>query len=703
MTTTTYSVRRYGDCALLGNGSIAIHAGRRFDLHYLVKSGLMGRKRKACFSGILHRAYPSFAQQGELMPSFVFNGDDFTWSWLDESLVLEGVFRSVLRQTVCVGHDRNVVAVRLDSEQFRVSRYTLELPYGWDVDERAGGVRCRSRKWPVELFLAVKGDVAVAAADTFASAPADFAIPESERIPVSRIVLESSGFQSLFLGVGEDSAASVALETCSQGFEGFLQDELGHWQRWMQGTVPVCSGDARTDSLYRRSFLAVKSCSFQSGAMLAGDRGYYLGFFTRDSLAPMCAMAVSGRGLEYSGIWDLLLKAERDGDGHLYAAYDVDGGVWNPSIEIDQYAMMAVTLYAQYTSSGDQSLLERAFPLLEETIALYERHAPRFLTFFIVYDEWFSDAYTSPLGCLGWMHAGLVCIARIAGVLGRETEGKQAARLARDLRAHVNEFAYSYEERTFCRGMNPHVARFDTTADAYILHASRFALWHPEMALVRPDDVRMLDTVQRLKARCLHADGTLGRHEKELHPWGIATAWLAEVCLARGDMDEGLGYLRALSHKNEGAFNDVAQCLWNLPEQWNAETGDPWRCDLLSWAHGEVLMALIAGVVGYRFDHEKLLLMPDLPKDTNRLETFVHHMGDRVKVLLEREGGSTRVTLEGYEGPCEIWLKMKAMGNWTTSQYFDAVVMDGVPIQPASIRKIGRHVYAVVRSWCAVH
>jgi hypothetical protein len=691
----TIGLVHYGECAVLGNGTINVHAGKRFDLHGLLRRGFLSKKHQTCYTGLIHRFYPLFSKENEdFQASTEMKSSDFSWNWIDDAMILQNRTDEA-DQITFVKHDQDVIINSLRSE--KPYRYVIEFPFDWEFEIKENEVSARSGKWESLLINCVfNGNIRELERTEFVSDVADFAIPDAPEISVIRIVLEVEKTDLICIGVGDENATEQTRQLAKFDWSSLLEKEKNYWRNWNDQLVPLLTGEERVDSLYRASYRAIESCTYKNGAIMAGDRGYYHGVFTRDNLSSMAVMAVNGKGARFKEYWKMLLNGERDDDGRLFAAYDGDGGVWNPSIEIDQYAMIPLAVYLQYAATGDMDLLDEAWPLIEDTVEYFFSITPEPHMFYKVYDEWFSDNYTSPLGSLAYIYAGFVSAAKIAKIKGRCECEARATELAEKLRSQVDEFMFFTRESTFARAIFPHVARFDLTADAYILHASRFAVFNEDLALIKPSDYRMQLSVKRLGEKLLLDDGTLCRHEKEKHSWAISTMWLAQHYFAAGQSDKGMEIIRNLAHKNEGNCYDLADLLWLMPEQWNGDTGAPWRCDLLTWSHGEALITMIFGLTGYRLNHERLTFIPDLPKDIDTLESFVYHMGRKVEFVIERDGNSMNLELKNYSGPAEIWVKLDEGGSWLASQYFDSIVINGSRVKPEKIRKIHKTIYAVI-------
>ncbi|MBA3743774.1 glycoside hydrolase family 15 protein [Sporichthya sp.] len=358
------------------------------------------------------------------------------------------------------------------------------------------------------------------------------------------------------------------------------------------------------DPLLRRSFAALEACCAPNGAIAAAPRAGpgrpdYWFFWQRDAAAvavALRALACFGPADVRDEAWarcegylDFITGLGRGGDvaasRHTMAGVPV-GGYGDP-----QHDGPAGTVLAVLTL--DPGALEIARPFLEHLLPA----GPR-----IGFDLWELTQGRS-FHAENLRRRALALAARVAAGVDDALAQRCAAAEERsaDQRADFDDSAGGWRHV-----LDPEPPWFAATSrlDASVLGSALLA-FEPGSG---PDDPRLAETVRRLEScyadrwpvnvrwrRAGNLGAGIGRFPEDCNdglgstggnPWPVATLWMAQYFLHRGEREQAAGYLGfVLAHVHPDAIS----------EQIDATTGTPRGARGLGWAHAELITTVLAG------------------------------------------------------------------------------------------------------------
>ena len=340
------------------------------------------------------------------------------------------------------------------------------------------------------------------------------------------------------------------------------------------------------DDLLRNSFAALERCCHTTGAIAAAPRGEpggpdYWFFWQRDAAAAALAL----HGLSEAGPTELRPAAARLASGYvdhitrLGEQHDLSASRWSmdgsrvSGYGDPQYDGPAATVLAVLTI--DPQALAVARPFVEQLLGPGARTG---------YDLWELTRGRS-FHAANLRRRALRLVARLSDGEGAEPE--------------LLDFDDGHGG--WVHVLDPEPAWFARTSrlDVSVLGSALLAYEPGDL-----DDPRLHRTVERLEEHYrdrwpinaswqaagrpgggigrFPEDGNDGLGSTGGNPWPVATLWLAQYHLHRGDQATALGYL------------DFVVCRDALAEQIDGDTGAPRGARDLAWTHAELVVTLLA-------------------------------------------------------------------------------------------------------------
>ncbi|MCI4369049.1 MAG: glycoside hydrolase family 15 protein [Thermoplasmata archaeon] len=390
----------------------------------------------------------------------------------------------------------------------------------------------------------------------------------------------------LFLALGEsfDAADRIRKYVRIGDVRRFENESEAFWGSWITRRPTYLPPDlsARAKALYDSSVLVMRHTTGSNGSIIAspdtrslavgGDSYNYC--WWRDGGYVSKAMDEAGlyeyahRFLEFA----LHCQTEEGFFLHRHFPDGAVGSTWHPPpfIQIDQTATVISAVWHHFKRRADLDVLLDLWPLVKRGAA--------FLTKFrdpatglpaASYDLWEERkaVHTYSTACV--LHA-LERSARIAEELGKDPNGWRSA--AQEIRGAAIAHLWDEEHGRFRRSL-------DETGD----HLDASVLLALKLGLLPWADPRSRLVVDAIEKRLWSPKiGGLARYEGDQYygrenPWIICTLWLAEARLNLGEP------LRCQELIEWVASH--ASPTYLLPEQVDAETGEPKSAVPLVWSH----------------------------------------------------------------------------------------------------------------------
>lgn len=394
--------------------------------------------------------------------------------------------------------------------------------------------------------------------------------PGGERAVQLQLIIDRSrqAAHHLVAGLGKRDPELVTTET------------VGYWNHWTANRpAGVTSGlSSKAQAVYERSLFVMRDCQSAEGAIIAspdastlksgGDTYNYC--WWRDGA--FVARAMGDVGLRRNEISFLRFAARcQEEEGHFVHRHYPDGSVgstWHPPpfLQADQTGEVLDAVAHYYDRTGALDDLLPLWPLV--------RKGADFLMGFVdseglprpSYDLWEErkavNAFT-----VGAVLRGLRGARRVAAALAKPSEfwSRAADRMEK---AAVERF-WNPSQGALLKSLHPS----DGTLDSASLASG----------LLAPSDPRFAIMVATLEKRLWNGNhGGLARYEGDQYygrenPWVISTLWLARAHLALGNQ----GKCRELVEWTASKAGDT----FLLPEQIDAQTGEPTSVTPLVWSH----------------------------------------------------------------------------------------------------------------------
>jgi Glucoamylase and related glycosyl hydrolases len=390
-----------------------------------------------------------------------------------------------------------------------------------------------------------------------------------------------------------------------------LKEAEQFWNDYLGGTVPLKTGNALLDDLYKRSLLVFRLMyDKKSGGLMAAPEadeyftkcGKYAYCWGRDAAFITGALDIGG----LSGCVDHFYKWSvrvQDEDGSWQQRYHMNGDLgpcWG--LQVDETGTIIWGMLNHYNHTKDVDFLKSVWdsvkPAADFLVSFIDEETGLPKPSFDLWEERYGEhAYSSAAVC-----AGLRSASAIAQILGKTPEeyGQWDAvadriknsmvkyfwkedyrRFIRSIRVKLNGFGQEPSGDTMLITVNPKGYVRDVTLEDWIVDVSLIGLGIP-FGIFELDDPMIKDTVGLIE-KVLTSQGTGGikRYENDNYiggnPWILTTLWIALYHAKAGSYDKARGYLMwAANGRTE---------LGLLPEQVNKNTGKPEWIIPLTWSH----------------------------------------------------------------------------------------------------------------------
>jgi len=403
-----------------------------------------------------------------------------------------------------------------------------------------------------------------------------------------------------------------------KGPQSLLDATAHHWQQWvMARKLDFCDLSLRTEEVYRRSLLTIRTQIDNGGAILAANDGDSA-MFNRDTYSYMWPRdgALVAHALDLAGYHDLtqkffefcaslMPKPTYYPEGHLLHKYNPDGSLgssWHPwirdgqpklPIQEDETALVLWALWSHFDLSGDrafaESLFERMIRPASRFILSY-RHAPTGLPL-ESYDLW-EERYGVLTFTTSAVCAGLEAGGRFATLFGDHDLAKQCAEGAQKMKEALLAHLYCPDLNRFARMLN--FSPDGKYSIDPILDASLYGVF--AFGSFPADQPEVVNTMQAIEKRLwVQTDvGGVARYENDYYhqksgdvdrvagnPWPICTLWLALWFIETAKSEDDLKRPREILEwvANHALRSGI------LAEQLHPYTGEPVSISPLTWSH----------------------------------------------------------------------------------------------------------------------
>ena len=368
------------------------------------------------------------------------------------------------------------------------------------------------------------------------------------------------------------------------GASRFEREANAFWQTWATRRLPRLPEGLsdRTRELYRSSVLVMRHAVATNGAIIASPdtRSLVIGGDTynycwwRDG--GYVAKAMDEAGLyEFAQRFFEFARACQLPDGSFFHRHFPDGeqgSTWHPPpfLQVDQPATVLSALWHHFKRGNDPDVLLDFWPMV--------KGAANFLTQFRdgetglpapSFDLWEERLGIHTYSTAAVIH-GLERAARIAHELGKDPTRWRIA--SQEIHAAALTHLWNWERGRFVRSLAPREERLD----ASVLLAFK-------LGLLEATDPRARQTVDEIEKRLWSPKvGGVARFEGDEYyghenPWIICTLWLAEARLLLGDRARCRELIEWVAQR--------ATPTNLLPEQLDAEKGEPRSATPLTWSH----------------------------------------------------------------------------------------------------------------------
>lgn len=363
----------------------------------------------------------------------------------------------------------------------------------------------------------------------------------------------------------------------------FGAEAVGYWNHWVANKElsPTVGLSGRVQDVYRRSLFVMRDCQATNGSIIAspdsrtlksgGDNYNYC--WWRDGSYISRAMSEAGIHRGTIGFLRFAAKCQEE-EGYFLHRHFPDGSVgstWHPPpfLQVDQTASVIDAVRHYYDCAG----------VLDELLPSWQlvRRAADFLMRFVderslpqpSYDLWEErkavNAYSVAMVIRGLRGATL-----IGQALAKRTDYWAAA--AEKMHQSALEQLWNPAKETLFKSLRPTDETIDSSALLALL-----------ADLLPPADPRYAQIVRTVEGRLwVQSSGGLARYEGDQYygrenAWIVCTLWLAQAHLRLGNAERCRELIEWAASK-AGPTN-------LLPEQIDAQTGEPTSVTPLVWSH----------------------------------------------------------------------------------------------------------------------
>jgi glucoamylase len=403
-----------------------------------------------------------------------------------------------------------------------------------------------------------------------------------------------------------------------------LNKTMQYWRGFIADAIPVVTGRAEVDDLYKRTLLVFKLTSDErSGGLLASPEidenfskcGRYAYCWGRDAAFITGALDRCGLTGAVDRFYDWAVEAQDD-DGSWQQRYHMDGNLapsWG--LQVDETGTLIWGMFKHYELVRDIDFLKKVWPSVEKGVEFLTRFTdPETGLPKPSYDLWEErvgeHAYSSA-AVYGGIKAG-VKIARILhegggsverweraaqqirGAIERNFWNEGAGRFIRSVRTKLNPWGAEFTGNTTVIEVNPKGYKRDVTLEDWMVDVSLLGLSIP-FGVFDASDYRVESTVSVIE-EVLTSPGVGGirRYENDNYiggnPWILTTLWVALYYIEKKDYAKAKQYF-------EWAVNGRTE-LSLLPEQVSRDSGKPAWVIPLTWSHAMFVLVLFGLIEG---------------------------------------------------------------------------------------------------------
>lgn len=391
-----------------------------------------------------------------------------------------------------------------------------------------------------------------------------------------------------------------------------LETTRNYWKAWVHKYAWSFYGLGLPEQiLFKKSLMLVRAHADDAGGIVASldsdtlqqGKDTYAYIWPRDAALSALALSKAGDPGVAKRFFTFAKDAITDG-GYFMHKYLPDGSLgssWHPwvkdgktqlPIQEDETALMLISLYEYYEHSKDLEFIESLYTHVIERAGdfLVQYRDPDTGLPGPSYDLWeegrgiFTFTASAVFGAL-------VCVAKVAALLGKEERSAYYKESAEVMRAGILKHLYDEEAGYFVKSINPERHMRDLTIDM----SSCYGVY--AFGVLPPDDSRLVDAFAKSIATLRDSSGGIIRYEHDAYyregersnPWFITTLWYAEYCIARANTNEELEEVRRiLTYCASHALPSGV-----LSEQLKAGTLEGVSVAPLAWSHAGYVHVVI--------------------------------------------------------------------------------------------------------------
>lgn len=412
-----------------------------------------------------------------------------------------------------------------------------------------------------------------------------------------------------------------------RGVDTLLAEVESFWRHWVDKIPRSFAGlDQTAVELFKTSLLVVRTQCDQRGAILAANdtdimatnRDNYSYLWPRDGALVAHALERAGYP-EVSRPFYFFCRKIITPEGFFWPKYNADGSVgsnWHPwiragqlqlPVQEDETALVLWALGNYYRQFRDFELIKDLYPgLIKPAAGFLTRYRdPSTGLPLDSYDLWEErrGVFTFTVAAV---YAGLAAAADCAALVGDSANASQWREAARQVRAGMLKYLYSYELGRFIRGISYN--RPEEPEKDFALESSLYGVFafgalpaaHPRVAGTMRAIREGLQVQTEIGGIARYSGDYYFRRSADIqkvpgNPWFICTLWLAEWYAEAARDPDGLAPARLLldwaaRHQSAGGM---------LAEQLHPYTGEPLSVSPLTWSHATYILAVLKYIEKY--------------------------------------------------------------------------------------------------------
>lgn len=396
-----------------------------------------------------------------------------------------------------------------------------------------------------------------------------------------------------------------------------LKETQNYWIKFLQSAKKVNTGNTELDELYKRTVLAFKLMSDETGGIIAAPEfdeessrtGRYGFCWLRD--AAFITTAMDRIGLtDLSGKFYKWAQKVQDSSGAWLQRYYMDGNIapsWG--IQTDETGAVLWGVLHHYNITKNKELLEEMWEsiyrsaeyLIGQIDSKTGLQKP-------TYDMW-ENNYGQHTYTAASVYGGLTAASKIAKILGKDSKLVEKWLIeSGKLKDAIEKNLWSEEKGRFLKAVNVKLNPWgDEPGETKQIVVNSKGFWRDFslkdetidsdlLGLNIPYEVfdinneKFKSTIKAIEERLTCPDiGGIKRYENDNYvggnPWIISTLWLAQYYVKNNQLDLAKSLLLwAANHKTKMGF---------LPEQIDKNTGEPAWVIPLTWSHAMFIHVLM--------------------------------------------------------------------------------------------------------------